>query len=69
MLNFDNWLLELQLSITLQIQLSFGWMKGEEKSGEVEDWNCFAVRGGMSFVWINDLGLEKQGGTIKVIVN
>ena len=55
--------------MTLQIQLSFGCMKGEEKSGEVEDWNCFTVRGGMSFVWINDLGLEKRGDTIKLIVN
>ena len=44
-------------------------MKGEEKSGEVEDWNYFAIRGGMSFVWINDLGLEKRGCTIKLIVN
>ena len=33
-------------------------MKGEEKSGEVEEWNCVAVRGGTSFVWINDLGLK-----------
>ena len=44
-------------------------MKEEEKSGEVEDCNCFAVRSGMSFVWINDLGLEKRVGTIKLIVN